>query len=62
MVQLFPDFKELHGSSPAAIVASANDPQSSGQALVDLSGDLVDDVGGDTAYVVLEQVAEEATG
>lgn len=43
MVQLFADFKELHGSSPAAIVASANDPQSSGQALIDLSDDLIHD-------------------
>ena len=43
MVQLFADFKELHGSSPSDIIDAAKDPQSSGQALVSLSQDLVDD-------------------
>ncbi|MEX0428610.1 DUF6571 family protein [Nocardioides sp. DS6] len=43
MVQLFADFKELHGSSPSDILNAARDPQTSGRALVSLSQDLVDD-------------------
>ncbi|HWU23152.1 MAG TPA: hypothetical protein VN088_16560 [Nocardioides sp.] len=43
MVELFPDFKELHGSSPADITAAAAEPHASGQALVGLSQSLISD-------------------